>query len=203
MAGGGVNLVLIVAAYSSAISSPFNNEAAISVFATSTPQQRSVLLARVHRALFARRRTRHAEDCSGRRNHRWRCVTADVVEVNEAGRVNLDENAGCLVGRSAPQQHPCSDRLAISEFLIDGALEGKVKDLASFHRPRETQYLSVGFQEVPHLLIRKHALCSERCSRNPVGLPGYGMIHLQIFCQHLGGPLFVFPKIASGSGAGA
>ena len=37
MAGGGVNLVLIVAAYSSAISSPFNNEAAISVFATSTP----------------------------------------------------------------------------------------------------------------------------------------------------------------------
>jgi len=37
MAGGGVNLVLIVAAYSSAISSPFNNEAAIAVFATSTP----------------------------------------------------------------------------------------------------------------------------------------------------------------------
>jgi hypothetical protein len=36
MAGGGVNLVLIVAAYS-AISLPFNNEAAISVFATSTP----------------------------------------------------------------------------------------------------------------------------------------------------------------------
>lgn len=36
MAGGGVNLVLIVAAYS-AISLPFNNEAGISVGATPTP----------------------------------------------------------------------------------------------------------------------------------------------------------------------
>ena len=87
MAGGGVNLVLIVAAYS-AISLSFNNEAAISVFTTSTPQQHSVLLAHVHGALLARRRTSHAEDCSCRRNDRWGRGAADVVEVNEAGYDN-------------------------------------------------------------------------------------------------------------------